>query len=80
MFKALHCFCLDKCSAGLDSLAHASVIGLPAKTLRPAEHEEIPKAGEVLPPHTTPNPGFGKEVGFVYALISQMEVEVPPST
>ncbi|XP_038551560.1 extended synaptotagmin-1 [Micropterus salmoides] len=43
---------------GLDNLAHATVTGLPADTLKPAE---IPKAGEALPPHTTPSQDFGKE-------------------
>ncbi|XP_026202787.1 extended synaptotagmin-1 [Anabas testudineus] len=47
--------------SGLDNLAHATVTGLPAKTIEPAEVKEIPKAVEVLPPHTTPEPDFGKE-------------------
>ncbi|XP_069564869.1 extended synaptotagmin-1 [Brachyistius frenatus] len=38
-------------SSGLDSLAGATVTGLP----------EIPKVGPVLPPHTTPSRDFGKE-------------------
>lgn len=51
---------LFKCRAALDNLAQATVTALPAKTPGPAE--ELPKAGEVLPPHTSPDPGFGKEV------------------
>lgn len=69
MFKSLHCFSLNECSAGVDDLAHATVTGRPAKTLGPAELEEIPKAGEVLPSHTTPNLDFGKEVGLLYVFI-----------
>lgn len=64
-----------ECSTGVDNLAHAIVTGLPAETLEPAEVKEIPKAGEVLPPHTSPSQDFGKEVGLVYALIIRVEVE-----
>lgn len=49
-----------KCG-GLDDLTHATVTGLPAETLGPTELKEIPKAGEVLPPHTKPSQDFGKE-------------------
>ncbi|KAM3620909.1 uncharacterized protein V6R79_003616 [Siganus canaliculatus] len=45
----------------LDNLAHATVSGLPSETLGPAEVLEIPKAGEVLPPNTSPCQTFGKE-------------------
>ncbi|KAK2914947.1 hypothetical protein Q8A73_005541 [Channa argus] len=47
--------------AGLGNLAQATLPGLPAQTVGPVETEEIPKAGEVLPSHTTPSPDFGKE-------------------
>ncbi|XP_051270309.1 extended synaptotagmin-1 isoform X2 [Dicentrarchus labrax] len=46
---------------GLGNLAHATVTGLPADTLGPAEVTEIPKAGEVLPLHATLSRDFGKE-------------------
>ncbi|XP_040889908.1 extended synaptotagmin-1 isoform X2 [Toxotes jaculatrix] len=46
---------------GLDDLAHATVTGLPAETLGPAELKEIPKPAEVLPPHTSHSKDFGKE-------------------
>uniref|UniRef100_UPI0037E780EC extended synaptotagmin-1 isoform X2 n=1 Tax=Semicossyphus pulcher TaxID=241346 RepID=UPI0037E780EC len=46
---------------GLGNLAQATVTGLPADTLGPAEVTEIPKAGEVLPSHTNPSQDFGKE-------------------
>ncbi|XP_044204052.1 extended synaptotagmin-1 isoform X2 [Thunnus albacares] len=39
---------------GVDNLAHATVTGLPAETLKP-------EAGEVLPPHTSPTLHFGTE-------------------
>lgn len=52
-------------STGLGNLAEATVTGLPAETVGPAEITEIPKAGEALPPHTTPRQDFGKEVGLV---------------
>ncbi|XP_047438070.1 extended synaptotagmin-1 [Mugil cephalus] len=52
---------LQKKSAGLDDLAHATVTGLPADTVKPAEITEVPKASQVLPPHTTPSQDFGKE-------------------
>ncbi|XP_044078065.1 extended synaptotagmin-1 [Siniperca chuatsi] len=52
---------IQKEGTGLGNLAHATVTSLPADTLKPAEVTEIPKAGEVLPPHTTPNQDFGKE-------------------
>ncbi|XP_033482197.2 uncharacterized protein esyt1b [Epinephelus lanceolatus] len=45
---------------GLGDLAHATVTGLPADTLGPAEVTETPEA-EVLPPHTTPSQDFGQE-------------------
>lgn len=63
------------CSTGLGTLAQATVTGLPAETVGPAEVSEIPKAGEVLLPHTTPRQDFGKEVGLVYHLISRVAVE-----
>lgn len=56
------------CSTGLGNLAHATVTGLRAETVGPAEVTEIPKAGEVLPPHTTLSQGFGKEVGLTLSL------------
>lgn len=43
---------------GLGGLAHATVTGLPAETVGPAEST---RAAEVLPPHTTTPQGFGKE-------------------
>ncbi|XP_056293820.1 extended synaptotagmin-1 isoform X2 [Pseudoliparis swirei] len=46
---------------GLGNLAQATVTSLPADTLGPAEVTEIPKAGEVLQPHTTPTQDFGEE-------------------
>ncbi|XP_074532053.1 extended synaptotagmin-1 isoform X2 [Halichoeres trimaculatus] len=46
---------------GLGSLAGATVTGLPADTLGPAEVTEIPEVGEVLPPHTNPSRDFAKE-------------------
>lgn len=48
-------------SSDLSGLAHATVTGLPAETVGPAE---IPQTGEVLPQHTAPGPKFGKEVGL----------------
>lgn len=48
-------------SSDLSGLAHATVTGLPAETVGPAE---IPQTGEVLPQHTAPGPNFGKEVGL----------------
>lgn len=48
-------------SSDLGNLAHATVRGLPAETVGPAE---IPQAGEVLPQHTAPGLNFGKEVGL----------------
>lgn len=59
-------------SPGLGNLAHATVTGLPAETVGPAEVTEVPKAGEVLPTHATPCLGFGKEVGVVCVLISRI--------
>lgn len=47
-------------SSNLGDLAHATVTGLPAETVGPAE---VPQAGEVLPQHTAPGLNFGKEVG-----------------
>lgn len=47
-------------SSNLGDLAHATVTGLPAETVGPAE---VPQAGEVLPQHTAPGVNFGKEVG-----------------
>ncbi|XP_074489045.1 uncharacterized protein LOC141766258 [Sebastes fasciatus] len=46
---------------GLGNLVHATVTGLPADTLGPAEVTEIPKAREVLPSHTCPSQDFGEE-------------------
>ncbi|XP_068450456.1 extended synaptotagmin-1 isoform X2 [Clinocottus analis] len=46
---------------GLGNLVQATVTGLPADTLGPAEVTEIPKAEEVLQPHTTPSQDFGEE-------------------
>ncbi|XP_034389586.1 extended synaptotagmin-1 isoform X1 [Cyclopterus lumpus] len=46
---------------GLGNLAQATVTSLPTDTLGPAEVTEIPKAGEVLQPHTTPSQDFGEE-------------------
>ncbi|XP_034536870.1 extended synaptotagmin-1 isoform X2 [Notolabrus celidotus] len=46
---------------GLGSLAGATVTGLPADTLGPAEVPEIPEVGEVLPPHANPSQDFAKE-------------------
>ncbi|KAF7654454.1 hypothetical protein LDENG_00069620 [Lucifuga dentata] len=43
---------------GVDNLAHATVTGLPTE---PAEPTEDPKAGKVLPSHTTPSHNFGSE-------------------
>ncbi|XP_031177387.1 extended synaptotagmin-1 isoform X1 [Sander lucioperca] len=51
----------NQTGTGLGNLAHATVTGLPADTLGPAEITEIPKAGAVLPPHTTPSQNFGEE-------------------
>lgn len=39
--------------------------GLPADTLGPAEVQEEPEPGEVLPPQTTPSQDFGKEVSGI---------------
>lgn len=50
-------------SADLGDLAHATVTGLPAETIGPAEIPDAPEAGEVLPQRTGPGPDFGKEVG-----------------
>lgn len=55
-------FDVSLCSTSLGGLAHATVTGLPAETVGPAESTS---AAEVLPPHTTPSRGFGKEVSFV---------------
>lgn len=71
MFKFL--CSVYECSTGLGNLVHATVTGLPADTLGPAEVTEIPKAREVLPSHTCPSQDFGEEVGLVYALISRVE-------
>ncbi|XP_068598098.1 extended synaptotagmin-1-like [Brachionichthys hirsutus] len=46
---------------GLDSLAQATMTGLPVDTLGPATVRGVPDAGEVLPPHSTPSQDFGKE-------------------
>lgn len=46
---------------GLGNLVHATVTGLPADTVGPAEVTEIPKAREVLPSHTCPSQDFGEE-------------------
>ena len=67
-------------STGLGNLVHATVTGLPADTLGPAEVTEMPKAGEVLPPHTSTSQDFGEEVGLVYASISRVEVKELAST
>lgn len=48
-------------SSDWSNLAHATVTGLPAETVGPAE---IPQAGEVLPQHTAPGLNFGKKVGL----------------
>ncbi len=61
-------------SAGLGNLAHATVTGLPADTVGPAQVTET-EAGEVLPPHTSPSQDFGKEVGSVYASFCKVEGE-----
>ncbi|CAG06731.1 unnamed protein product, partial [Tetraodon nigroviridis] len=45
-------------NSDLSNLAHATVTGLPAETVGPAE---IPQAGEVLPRRTAPGLNFGKE-------------------
>lgn len=44
----------------MGDLAHATVMGLPAETVGPAE---VPDVREVLPQHTAPGLEFGKEVG-----------------
>lgn len=59
-------FDISLCSTSLGGLAHATVTGLPAETVGPAESTS---AAEVLPPHTTLPQGFGKEVSFVSFLI-----------
>ncbi|XP_041638932.1 extended synaptotagmin-1 [Cheilinus undulatus] len=46
---------------GLGNLAQATVTGLPTDTVGPAEVTEVPKAAEVLPPHTSPSENFAKE-------------------
>lgn len=46
---------------GPDSLAQATMFGLPAETPRPAELKEIPEPAEVLRPHTSPSTDFGEE-------------------
>lgn len=50
-------------SADMGDLAHATVMGLPAETVGPAEVPDVRTAGEVLPQHTAPGLEFGKEVG-----------------
>lgn len=50
-------------SADMGDLAHATVMGLPAETVGPAEVPDVRAAGEVLPQHTAPGLEFGKEVG-----------------
>ncbi|KAK5872293.1 hypothetical protein PBY51_013008 [Eleginops maclovinus] len=52
---------IQTAGTGLGNLAHATVTGIAADTLGPAEVEEIPEAGEDLPPHTSPSQEFGKE-------------------
>lgn len=52
-------------SSNLGDLAHATVTGLPAETVGPAE---VPQAGEVLPQRTAPGLNFGKEVGSAATL------------
>lgn len=47
----------------MDDLAHATVMGLPAEIVGPAEVPDVRAAGEVLPQHTAPGLEFGKEVG-----------------
>lgn len=61
-----HTVCL--LSSDLGNLARATVTGLPAETLGPAEIPDVPAAGEVLPQHTAPGLGFGKEVGSAVGL------------
>ena len=56
------CVCVCDSSTGLDNLAHATVTGLPAETLGPADLKEIPEPGEVLPSYTTTSVDFGREV------------------
>ncbi|KAI9548721.1 hypothetical protein NQZ68_003255 [Dissostichus eleginoides] len=46
---------------GLGNLAQATVTGIAAETLGPAEVTEIPEAEEDLPPHTSPSQDFGRE-------------------
>ncbi|XP_011612041.2 extended synaptotagmin-1 [Takifugu rubripes] len=47
--------------ADMGDLAHATVMGLPAETVGPAEVPDVRAAGEVLPQHTAPGLEFGKE-------------------
>lgn len=51
-----------QCSASLGGLARATVTGLPAETVGPTESAN---AAEELPPHSSPNQDFAKEVCFV---------------
>ncbi|TNM89008.1 hypothetical protein fugu_005262 [Takifugu bimaculatus] len=48
--------------ADMGDLAHATVMGLPAETVGPAEVPDVRAAGEVLPQHTAPGLEFGKEL------------------
>ncbi|KAI4827202.1 hypothetical protein KUCAC02_030618 [Chaenocephalus aceratus] len=52
---------IQTAGTGLGNLAQATVTGIAADTLGPAEVTEIPEAEEDLPPHTSPSQDFGRE-------------------
>lgn len=61
------CVCLCSCvrilRSGIEDIARATVFSLPSVSV-PEKAEAMPDVVlETLPPHTTPNPSFGTEVG-----------------